>query len=431
MSNYTETNPPVNLELSTLRQQVAELEAALAERQQNETLLRLQHEVSLAFSSAHNLTAALPLLLTTITKIEGIDCGGVYLVDEATGALELAAHHGLSAEFVAQVTHYEADTPSARLVQTGKPLYQNYDNLPMSHDPVRQREHLRAISIIPIIYEGQVIAALNASSHTHDQIPLPTRHALETLALQLGGLLARMKAETLLQTSRENLQTLFDTMDEFVFILDLQGNILTYNPVVQRRLGYATHELVGRSILEVHPPERHAEAAAIVADMLAGRVDACPIPVITAAGTLIPVETKVTRGTWNNQPALFGISRDITERLQAEAKLRESEETAYALINASADVVALIDCQGFTLLALNEALARRLGKNIPELIGQNIFELLPPDIAQSRKKFFDEMMQTGQPVHFEDENRGVFFDNHVYPVIGPDGQVTLCRFCSR
>lgn len=422
MPNHTEVNPHLSAELSTLRQRVTELETALAERRQSETLLRLQHEVSLAFSSAHNLPTALRLLLETITKIEGIDCGGVYLVDEATGALEVVAHRGLSAEFVAQVAHYEADTPSARLVMAGNPIYQNYSNLPMSQDPVRQRESLRAIGIIPIAYEGRVIAALNASSHTHDEIPALTCHTLETLALQLGGLLARMKAETLLQTSRENLQALFDTMEEFVFILDMQGRILKANPAVQQRLGYTDQELLGQSIQEVHPPERRAEAAAIVADMLAGRADTCPIPLITTTGTLIPVETKITRGTWNNQPALFGISRDITERLQAEAKLHESEEITRTLINASPDVVALLDTEG-TILTLNEALARRFGQPLDEVVGRNIYEILPPEVAQSRKKFFDQAVQTGQPIQFEDENRGVFFESYVYPVLDSTGAV--------
>jgi len=121
-----------------------------------------------------------------------------------------------------------------------------------------------------------------------------------------------------LQESQTNLQLLFDSLQDFLFILDMKGHILQVNPVVLSRLGYTKYELLGKNVLNVHPPDRHEEAGAIIADMVTGKKEISTVPLITKEGGLIPVDTKVTSGKWGNQDALFGISRDTTERQKTE-----------------------------------------------------------------------------------------------------------------
>jgi PAS domain S-box-containing protein len=125
----------------------------------------------------------------------------------------------------------------------------------------------------------------------------------------LGTIIARIRAEEALAASQHNLQTLFDQIGDFVFVLDLQGCIVHANAAVYLHLGYTADELLGQPVLFVHPPDRQAEAARVLEAMLAGQVQACPVPLQTKAGHLIPVETRVTRGQWNKQAALFGVSR--------------------------------------------------------------------------------------------------------------------------
>jgi hypothetical protein len=50
----------------------------------------------------------------------------------------------------------------------------------------------------------------------------------------------------------------------------------------------------------------------ITMGMLKGEVDFCPVPVMTKDGRLISVETRVVAGTWNGQPAFFGVTKDIS-----------------------------------------------------------------------------------------------------------------------
>jgi PAS domain S-box-containing protein len=180
----------------------------ITERKRAENLLRIQRDIGIALSSVSQITTMLKRLLEHLLQIEEIDCGGVYLVDEETGALDLVAHKGLPRQFIEHATHYEADTPQTHIVMAGTPIYRSYTEiLPGAKDKVRQQEGLQVLAVIPVIFEGQVIAALNLASHTYNEIPGAICTALETMATtHIGEVLARVKVETALQTLNEELE---------------------------------------------------------------------------------------------------------------------------------------------------------------------------------------------------------------------------------
>jgi diguanylate cyclase (GGDEF)-like protein/PAS domain S-box-containing protein len=132
----------------------------------------------------------------------------------------------------------------------------------------------------------------------------------------------RMRADAALRENQQNLRALFDTVEDYFFVLDDTGRILQTNAMARSHLGYTADELAGQDVLMVHPPDRRDEAAAIIAEMLAGKRDFCPVDLQGKDGTLTPVETRVTPGIWGGRPALFGVSRNITERKHAENELK-------------------------------------------------------------------------------------------------------------
>jgi hypothetical protein len=90
---------------------------------QSEKLLRLQRDLGMALSTTSEQIEALNLILDATCRIEGIDCGGIYLFDKTTGDLNLMVHRGLSAEFVEKDSHYSPDSPQVQLVISAKPIY--------------------------------------------------------------------------------------------------------------------------------------------------------------------------------------------------------------------------------------------------------------------------------------------------------------------
>jgi len=167
----------------------------ITERKRMDDLIRAQRDLGLALSNASGLEETLQLCLDAAIHVSGMDCGGVYLVDKASGNIDLALHKGLSSDFIDKTSHYDGDSESARLVMTGKPIYTQYRKLGMSLDEIKEHEGLRAIEIIPVSHDGQVIACLNIASHTQDEVPSFARNSLETIATQIGSAIARITAE--------------------------------------------------------------------------------------------------------------------------------------------------------------------------------------------------------------------------------------------
>ena len=167
----------------------------VTEHKRAEHLLEAQRDIGVALSVTNDLNAALDQLLETATKLEGIDCGGVYLMNQETGALELQAHSGLSAEFVQKVIRYEPEAPEVTLVKEGKVRYPICSADGNTEGCFWSGDGLRSLAVIPMRHEGQVLGALNLASHVQDEIPLPIGVALETIAAQAAGAIARIRLE--------------------------------------------------------------------------------------------------------------------------------------------------------------------------------------------------------------------------------------------
>ncbi len=142
----------------------------------------------------------------------------------------------------------------------------------------------------------------------------------------------------------------------------------------------------------------------------------------TARDEVGQLSTAFDRMTIQWKESFTGLKKEIAERKRAEKALRQTEETARALVNATTDSVFLIDTSG-TVLALNEITAKRLGKNVDQMLGSCLYDSLPSEVAERRKAYFDEVVRSGKPAYFEDERQGICFDTCAYPILDANGNV--------
>jgi PAS domain S-box-containing protein len=104
--------------------------------------------------------------------------------------------------------------------------------------------------------------------------------------------------------------------------------------------------------------------------------------------------------------------------------------TAQALLNASPDLMILLDTSG-TILALNKAAAERLGKNVKNLLGTCVFDHLPKKAARRRRMYFEQTISSDEPVRFKDENQGRLITLCMYPVHDAHGKVSKIAVYAR
>jgi len=278
-----------------------------------------------------------------------------------------------------------------------------------------------SMASIPLLSKGVAIGALNVASKRRQVISEEEKQTLISISRELGSTIERMAAEEEVRKSAKNLETLFNSIDDMVFVLDMQGNILAVNDTVQKRLLYSSEELVGTNVLQLHVPERRDEALKIVQGMIAGTIDSCPVPVLAKDSTRIEVETKVTRGWWNGNEALLGVSRDITERKVTEDELRFSERKFAAAFEASPNPIAITDIKTGIILDINRAFEKWSGYSLDEISGKTTNELNLWVYPEERDTFVRQLTTQGsvtkKEVTFRTKNgetRDILFSANVF-----------------
>ncbi len=291
----------------------------VTQRKQLETLLQSESDMASAWSKSGSFSERMEICLVAAIQASGMDCGGFYLIDESDQSLSLKVHRGVSEEFLKRASRFPADSNNARLVRRGEPVYALHSELLLRKDDLNVKEGFKAVAIVPLLCQGRTLGCLNLASRSMSAVPGHVRAALEGIARYAGSFVAQEIEEEKSRQSHRDLEELFNTIEDMLFILDMEGNILGHNRIVSGRLEYGQDELTGRHVLAVHPEDRHDEARRVIAAMLAGKSDICMIPLIAKSGRLIPVETKVKLGRWAGKEVIFGTSRDISERLKLEA----------------------------------------------------------------------------------------------------------------
>lgn len=179
-----------------------------------------------------------------------------------------------------------------------------------------------------------------------------------------------------------NFQTLFNTIDDLIFITDTNGKIFEVNKAAENRLGYSLEELRSISLSDLHPPQQRDEAPRII-EMYTGKQSICHLPLMSKDGRTIPVETRLTPGQWNNQDVLFCVSRDLTDTKLYERALELSERRYQAIVEDQVELICRF-LPDTTHTFVNQAYCRYHGKSRDELIGK---KFLPTIYKPDQEKF--------------------------------------------
>ena len=124
------------------------------------------------------------------------------------------------------------------------------------------------------------------------------------------------------------------------------------------------------------------------------------------------------------------LTQEIATCRNLQQYLHQAEETARALLNATTDSAILIDTK-CKILAINEIAAKRLAKPNLDMMHKNLLKILPPTLAEQRKSRIDQVLDTGDPLQFEDDYAGAIFFNSLYPVFDRQGNIQSLAYFSR
>ncbi|MBW2630494.1 MAG: PAS domain S-box protein [Deltaproteobacteria bacterium] len=143
------------------------------------------------------------------------------------------------------------------------------------------------------------------------------------------------QTEEALRNSEKKYRTLDETTKDATFVLDLDGKFTYISPVAEELTGYSWQDFLGRPFTEFIAPEYMESTVERFKKGLAGKdISLYKIEVKHKDGGTVPAELNVSSllDATGKITGRTGVARDITERKQAEEKIKTHQEHI-ALIN--------------------------------------------------------------------------------------------------
>ena len=188
----------------------------------------------------------------------------------------------------------------------------------------------------------------------------------------------RKKVAEALRESEERLRTITDTALDSIFCKDIKRRYTFVNPAMLQVLGCTKADLIGKVPEEVFDKED----AAIVTEVDKRTLNSeniSEVRSLSIAGKKYTFHTIQVplRDSDGNITGISGIVRDITDSVQAQEALRESEDKYRNLVEESFDGIFIQ--KGPSIIFANKRLTEMLGYRKGELIGQNHWVIYHPD----------------------------------------------------
>ncbi len=171
----------------------------ITERKNTEDLHRVQRDIAFMFNEVADLNQALERLLSILTTVETVDCGAVYVRDAVRDRFLLHAHHGLSQHFLRHGAEIGAHSGQYARAMEGRPIFKEGGDPILVNDWILKPEQLKALTLLPIMHEAQPVAIVFLASRSSEGMAPATRKLLESVTFQLGGVIARRRAEMILE----------------------------------------------------------------------------------------------------------------------------------------------------------------------------------------------------------------------------------------
>ncbi len=169
----------------------------------------------------------------------------------------------------------------------------------------------------------------------------------------------RKQAEAALRKSEERWRSVYENSAIGVALTDLNGRFLAVNRAYEKMLGYTEDELRKLTFLEITEEDYRDDNWQLISELLEGKRQQFQIEkqYRRKDGTLRWVSNNVSLvpGTESVTRFIMALSEDITQRKQAEAALRKSEEKNRILLQINNAIITNLNQQAL-LHSISEAL---------------------------------------------------------------------------
>jgi PAS domain S-box-containing protein len=218
-----------------------------------------------------------------------------------------------------------------------------------------------------------LIAYLNLFDKEEKNLDKPEEELVNKILDQASKWYLLKEKEQLLS----NYDALFETSNDLLGVLSLEGKFIKLNPAFSKILGWSDEQFMNKSFMEfVHPEDRQNTLQAVEALVLGETLSNFTNRYIIKSGEVRWIE-------WICVPdpesgLAYTIGRDVTEFTTKKESLRRSEQKYRGLFEKNQGIISIHDTEG-NFLDVNEAGLKASGFSREELMSCNLYDLIIPE----------------------------------------------------
>lgn len=183
-----------------------------------------------------------------------------------------------------------------------------------------------------------------------------------------------------IRRQRDFAESLIETAQAIVLVLDTQGCIVRYNPYLEELSGYRLEDKIGQDWFDTFLPssDRQRARESFARTIRYSRAGGMINPICTVKNRIRYIEWH-SRSLKDENHEVIGvllIGQDITDKKKALSDMQKSKDRLHAVWNSILTGVALIDPQTHTVIDVNPMAEEILGVARDQLIGQTCRELI-------------------------------------------------------
>ena len=306
-------------------------------------------------------------------------------VDEAAGMLAVQVYIRQASGVIAQEQGERPLEKSgiwAEAVRQRMPIMLNQVRTEAAEDRVQMT--LSRYMAVPVFVSGRVEGVIGVANKASDYTDLDFR-LFDQMVDAVSPIIEHKQSE-------ERFRALIEQAPAAIRI-GRNVHTLYANPLFLSMFGLAdADEVLGKPLTDQYAPEMR--------DIIAERAQLrelgmhAPLSYETIGmrkdGSRFPVQVSTTRVMLEDGPATIGFFDDITERREAEEKLRSSEERFRGIFDQATVGVVATDLRG-RLLSVNPAFSAISGYRDEEVFGRDYVSLTHPDDREREAELFGSL----------------------------------------
>ena len=226
----------------------------------------------------------------------------------------------------------------------------------------------------------------------------------------------------------ERLQTIINNILDVVVEIDLNGSFTYVSPQSLQMLGYEPKEVIGRKALRyVHPDDLESVMNAMRKAIDNNQHLSFEYRTRHKNGNYIHVSAKGGIINLNDESKIITVIRDISPKIIAEKKFRESEQHYRKIIESIGDPIQVMDNNLQIIMANStfKAWINEYGID-SEILGKTPFELFP-FLLKGIVDEYNHVFETGQTLITEESNilngKTIYTETRKIPIL-TNGKVT-------